>query len=173
MKCCISATPGCTLSSLFSKCFHSENKSSSAAINYITKPIGLQPIYVLNEERERKWSQQKWHGMNAQLCGKKNLHTHTQTHAGAHTQTVSAPEEAGRSAALSCSPRQTRDRPSCLCVLASSHENSFHWPHQTQPLTRLTFWRKAQYLRTTSGLKASLCQLIRHRTCCRNCQWRF
>lgn len=32
---------------LLYKCVHSENKRSSADINYITEPIGVQPVYVV------------------------------------------------------------------------------------------------------------------------------
>lgn len=48
-KCCICAT---ALSAVLSKCVHSENKSSSAAANYITEPIGSQRIYVVETYSE-------------------------------------------------------------------------------------------------------------------------
>lgn len=42
----------CTLSSVFSKCVHSENKRSSAATNYVTEPIDKQVVYVVEAYSE-------------------------------------------------------------------------------------------------------------------------
>ena len=80
-----------TQSSVFSKCVHSENKSSRAAMSYISEPIGWQPVLRCGEgysewrRGERKWSKQKWkkRGVREQLCDR-NLHTHAPTTAHTH-----------------------------------------------------------------------------------------
>ena len=142
-----------TQSSVFSKCVHSENKSSRAAMSYISEPIGWQPVLRCGEgysewrRGERKWSKQKWKkkgGWGNNYVTETYTHTHLQPHT--HTQVHIRPclrwrklDAALRSRAAS-SRSQPRDPASSLPV----SPRVFLWPHRNQkPLAQLA---KALYL---------------------------
>lgn len=102
-------------------------------------------------------------GMNAQLRGKNP--THRERHTRTHTHTGADPLNrvcATRRWTQRPSPPATNPGPAFL--FAAIRGSSGHT--RTKPLTWLMCWRTAFYLRTTSGLQASLCLLIGHRTCC-------
>lgn len=89
--------------------------------------------------------------MNDQLRGRINC-THSRPLTGAPPQTCSALERSP--------PPVSNPGPASLLVATRVF---FEWPHGNQPLAWLTCWRKAVYLRTTSGLEASRC--LKWRSC--------
>lgn len=148
---------------------HSENKWSGAATNYITEPIGLQPVYVVeaySEWRRREevitTTKKVKNGMNAQLRWKKP--TERETHTQTHTHRCRSTKPCLRCKGWTQRPSPPLSNPGPAFLFAAIHGSSGHT--RTKPLTWLMCWRTAFYLRTTSGLQASLCLLIRHRTCC-------
>lgn len=115
---------------LLSKCVHSENKRSSADINYITEPIGVQPVYVVETYCEWRRREEvittKVRRDERTIMWLKNRHLHTQVHIHTLYSRVQPPL---------CYP----DRPSCVCV-SRAH---LQWPHQ--PLTWSLCGRRAAH----------------------------
>lgn len=108
--------------------------TSSKVINYVTKPIGLQPVYVV--ETYSEWRQEKGSDHNKSKKGwMHNYVVHARTEVHIHRPCLRWRKH-GDSAELSCS----------LLFLGQTASVT------TRPLTPLTCWRKALYLRTTSAL---------------------